>query len=247
MANPQPLVASPSVDLIWAAGLSMTNEDPDFPVENIQTDDPALLAKSTTTTTTITITTPSATPVAIALFQTNATSASLNGDPIPIPATELDGQRKHGWLNMTGSPAGTGTTWTLVLSRASGVVFIGRVVLVTALYELPLKYGLEMGRLRPGDIEARTRLGSLNRVTAGIRTRWARGVVDIIEAEDLMRDLEASAQGTQLPFLFIPDENTNDAWFVTYTANDFRMRYPDYDVREVPFAVEEVSNGPING
>jgi hypothetical protein len=247
VANPLPLVAPASVDLVWDATLSMSSEDPDHPVENIQTSDPALLAKSLTNTTTIGITTPLATPVAIALIQTNAESASLNGNPIPIPATELDGQRIHAWLNMSTSPIASGTSWNLTLSRASGVVFIGRVVLVTALYALPLKYGLETGRNRPGATESRTRLGSLNRVSAGIRTRWARGAVDIIEAETLMRDLEASAQGMQIPFLFIPDENVNDAWFVTYVANDFRVQYPNYDVRDVAFAVEEVSNGPVNG
>lgn len=247
MANPLPLFAPPSVDLIWDASLAMTDEDPDFPVENLQTDSPALVAKSTSNTTTITITTPSATPVAIALINTNAETASLNGDPIAIPATELDGQRRHAWLNMTGSPAGTGTTWTLVLSRTSGAVWIGRVVLVTALSDLPLKYGLTIGRQRPGDIEIVTRLGSVVRVGAQIRTRWASGVVDVIESETMLEALEASAKGSLLPFLFIPDEETNDAWFVRFRANDFAKGYPDYDVRPINLVFDEVSSGPPNG
>jgi hypothetical protein len=148
---------------------------------------------------------------------------------------------------MSGSPLPSGTTWTIVLSRVTGVVWIGRIVLVTALYDLHLKYGLQMGRNRPGDVEIRTRLGSVIRHGAQIRTRWAQGVVDDIANEPLLKGLELSSKGSLLPFLFIPDENQNDAWFVTFRANDFSIGYPDIDVRAIPFAVEELSGGPPNG
>lgn len=245
MANPLPRVARASDDLIWDAALSMSNEDPDFPVENLQTDNPAKLAKSTTNTTTITITTVSATPVAVALIQTNAETATFEGQSVAIPSLDLDGQRIHPWLVPVGLSAATSRQ--LVLSRASGPVWIGRVAMVTALEPLNLKYGLKFGRLRPGDISVTTRLGSENKVGAQIRRRWAAGAVDTIESETMLEQLEASGKGALLPFLFIPDELKNDAWFVRFRANDFEKGFSDYDVRPIPLTFDEVSSGPPNG
>lgn len=247
MANPLPLVALPGDDAIWGASLSMTNEDPAYPAGNLKNEDPADAAKSLTTTTTITITTSSITPVAVALINTNAETASFNGDPFTIPSLDPDGQRIHPWLDLRGSPLPAGTSWTVVLSRASGVVWCGRIVLVTAIYDLNLKYGLQRGRLRPGAIEITTRLGSRIKHDAQIRTRWARGSVDRSESESLLHQLEASAKGSRLPFLLIPDELTNDAWFVTFKANDFLSTIADLDVIEIPLAFDEVSSGPPNG
>lgn len=247
MPNPLPLVALPGDDLVWTATVAMSNEDTAYPATNLKTADPALVAKSTTTTTTITITTASVTPVAVALINTNAEMASINGDPIAIPSTDPDGQRIHPWLDMRGSPSGTGTTWTIVLSKSAGVVWCGRVVLLTAIYDLNLKYGLKLGRRRPGDVEIKTRLGSIIRHGADIRTRWAVAEIDVIASETLLKQLDASAKGSLLPFLFVPDEATNDAWFVRFKSGEFSLTYPDIDVREIPFSVDEVSSGPPNG
>lgn len=248
MPNPPlPLVALPGDDAIWGASLSMSNEDASYPASNLKNDDPADVAKSTTTSTTITVTTSSITPVAVALINTNAQSATFNGDPFTIPSLDPDGQRIHPWLDLRGSPVAPGTSWSIALSRSSGVVWCGRIVLVTAIYDLNLKYGLQRGRLRPGAIEIRTRLGTIIRHDAQIRTRWARGSVDRSESESLLHQLEASAKGSRLPFLVIPDELTNDAWFVTFKANDFMATISDLDVVEIPLAFDEVSSGPPNG
>jgi hypothetical protein len=39
----------------------------------------------------------------------------------------------------------------------------------------------------------------------------------------------------------------NDAWYVSFAANDFKWGYPDYGVRPIPLAFEELSGGPPNG
>jgi hypothetical protein len=129
----------------------------------------------------------------------------------------------------------------------SGVVWIGAIPLLTDIHELNLRYGLEMGRRRPGDTLLQTRGGSIIRHGYQIRTRWARGEVNLIENEDLLKRLEANAKGAILPFVFIPDEAVNDAWYVSFAANDFKWGYPDYDVRPIPLAFEEISGGPPNG
>lgn len=249
MANPLPLVGLPGHDLtlLSATTFAMTNEDADYPAENLGDGNPANVAKSTTTSTTITITTASSSVVVAALINTNAETATVNGASVTIPTAELDEQRLHGWLDRRTAALGPTTTWTIALSRASGVVWIGAIPLLTAVSELNLKYGLEQGRRRPGDIQIQTRLGSIVRHGSQIRTRWAKGVVDLIENEATLKQLEASAKGAILPFLFIPDEAVNDAWLVSFAANDFRWSYPDYDVRPIPLAFEELSGGPPNG
>lgn len=247
MANPLPLFALPGDDVVWTATMSMTNEDADYPAENVQDRDPANVAKSTTTSTVITITTSSVQPVAVALINTNAETALFGATAVTIPSTELDGQRVHGWLDMRAAPPTAGTSWTVTLSRSAGVVWIGRICLVTSLRDLNLRYGLQMGRKRPGDIAITTRLGTILRHGADIRTRWARGSVDRYEDETVLRQLEANTEGSLTPFLFIPDEETNDAWFVSFGANDFSVGYPNLDVRDIPIAFEELSGGPPNG
>jgi hypothetical protein len=249
MANPLPLVGLPGQDLtlLPATTFSMTNEDAEYPAENLGDGDPANVAKSTTNTTTITITTTSASVVAAMLANTNAETASVQAVSVTVPAVDYDEQRIHPWLDRRTSPLGPSTTWTIVLSRASGVVWIGAIPLLTDIHELNLRYGLEMGRRRPGDTLLQTRGGSIIRHGYQIRTRWARGEVNLIENEDLLKRLEANAKGAILPFVFIPDEAVNDAWYVSFAANDFKWGYPDYDVRPIPLAFEEISGGPPNG
>ena len=143
MANPQPLFALTTDDLLnERVDLSMTNEDPDYPTENLLDDDPATVTKSTTTTTTITldfnlgfIGAPVA--VAVALINTNAVTASITGGsattPIVMPGLEYGyGDRLNPWMRLTSTMPDL--TWDLTLTRPSEIVWIGRIVLLTALH-----------------------------------------------------------------------------------------------------------------
>lgn len=244
--NPLPLIALAGDDLITTATLSASDDDSEYPITNAQNQNPAHLAKGVANTLTVTITTPSATPVAIALIQTNAETATFQGDAITIPALDSEGQRVHPWLDMRGSPWGAGTSWSLVLSKASGVVFIGRICLVVDLHELNIRYGYDVGRVRPADVEITTRGGSILYHSFGVRTKWAQGVCDLHDDEALLSSLDVSAKGKTFPMLFIPDENTNEAWFARQ-VNPYSKKYPTIDVRETPLRFEELSCGPVNG
>jgi len=174
VANPLPLYSTPSDDLIWAAGLSMTNEDATYPVAN-------------------------------------------------------------------------GTSWTLVLSRSAGIVWVGRISLVTAVYPLDIKHGTwQVGRRRPAEITIETRGGHVLKHSYGVRTRWAKGVVDLIDDEAAISAMDLKATGSVLPFLLVPDENENDAWFVRQTT-EYAKDYAEYDVRATSLMFEELSSGPVNG
>jgi hypothetical protein len=246
-ANPLPLLAFPADDHVTAATVAWGSEDIAFPAENVQDSDPANVTKSTLASDTLTITTSSIIPVAVALINTNATSATINGVSVPIPALDAGGQRIHAWKDLTLSGLGSNTVWSIVLTRSSGPVWIGRICLVTAIQDVNMKYGLRLGHKRPGDIEIQTRLGSIIRHNAKIRQRTAEGEVDWQPSEAMLRQLDANAEGANTPFLFIPDEATNDAWFVTFKSSEFWVRYEDVDVRMIALSFLEVSNGPPNG
>lgn len=246
MANPLPLVALASDNLSLTASFSMTNEDADYPAANLEDANPAKVAKSTTTSTTITVTTSNLSVKAVALFNTNAVTATVEGVGVTIPSVDVDGQRIHGWLDRRTSPLGPTTTWDIVLGRVSGAVWIGHIALLTDLDPLNLKYGLQVGRKRPGDTRHETRLGAVIVTGQQIRTRWAKGVVDLEEDETQIRNMEASAKGGVLPFILIPDEATNDAWLVRF-ASEFQLTYSNYGVREMPLSFDELSSGPPNG
>lgn len=248
MVNPQPLVALPYNDFTGAAttSLSMTDEDPAYPVGNLSWEDPAIVAKATTDTTVITITTPTAhAPVAIAIINSNAWSASLDALAIDMPEQEYGtGPRLNGWRELPGTSA---TSWALTLEANATPVWVGRVVLLDALYPFNLRYGLELGSKRPTRTVIVTRLGSKLIHDTGIRQRTARGIANLKEDEDRHRTLELAAAGQLHPFLFIPDENVNDAWWVRFQSDDWRWTYPDYDIAEFRFEFEELSPGPPLG
>jgi hypothetical protein len=246
LANPLPLVGLAGDDVVTLGAIAANTPDSDFPAVNAQSSNPARLAKSTGNTITFTVTTASVSVVAVALIQTNADTATVNGVSLTIPAVDADGQRIHGWLDRRTVPMGPTTTWTIVLSKASGIVWVGRIVLLVDIHELNLRYGLKRGRLRPGDTTITTRGGSELDHTMEIRRRWAQGAVNLSEDEALLASLDASAKGRNLPFLLIPDEAANDAWFVKQVT-PYEVGYPDIDVRETPLRFEEVSSGPVNG
>lgn len=246
MANPLPLVGLATDEYVRSATISMTNEDADYPATNAQNDNPALVAKSTTTTTTFTITTTSFSPRYLAIINSSAETGTINGDTITLPGLDAEGQRLNAVLDMGGSPPGAGTTWTIVLSRASGILWVGRIALFDDIHELNVKYGWTVGATRPGEVRITTRGGVILKHTQALRTRWAEGVVDLLEDETLIKTLDTGAKGDYFPFLLIPDEEVNDGWWVHQTV-PYAKSHPDIDVRETKLRFEELTSGPVNG
>jgi hypothetical protein len=167
----------------------------------------------------------------------------------------------HPWRSLRDLVA-PATTFTIPLSGpvepslATDPIWVGRIALICfhefesevvrgGLRALNLRYGLKLGRNRPGDVAITTRLGTVLTNSSGIRTRWAEGEVGLLEDQTVLDALEASAQGMQLPFLFVPDEQQNSAWWVRFRANDYSVEIPDLDGRRIPFRVDELSSGPI--
>jgi hypothetical protein len=243
VANPLPLVAWE--DLIWDAGLSMSNENAAKPIGNAQGIAPVPVAESTTTTTTITITS-AGTPDYLALINCNAATGTFAGHAITFPGLDLEDQRINACLDLRLLGIGGGP-WSLVLNVPSGVVWVGRIVLATAIYPLNIKHGTwKRGRVRPGEIRIPTNAGHIIKHSQALRGKWAEGVVDITEDETLMSNLDLAGRGDYFPCLLIPDENVNEAWWVHQTA-PFEKSLVNYDVPEHKLRFEELVMGPVNG
>ena len=248
-------VALPGNDLVWSAALtsSASTADLDYLVGNLQQRDPAKVHKASGNATTVrAVHAGTRTPVAVFLFNTNATAASITNpaglnQAIPLPSRDLDGQRRHAWLDLDGLANVTDDEHSLVLSTTDPILFIGRIALVTELNDV--NYSAtnppRIGRTRPGNTVVRTRLGSLVVNDAGIRTRWAEFSIELEEDRALWENLDASAKGAMVPFPYVPFADTNDAWWVTL-PDDFstRLRLP---MTEIPIRLEELSSGPANG
>jgi hypothetical protein len=246
MANPQPLFARPADDIYTLATLTLSNPDPAYPISNTLIPDPAIVAKSLEQTTDLHITVlEPAQVVGVALINTNAQIADIDGVPIPIPGYEFGGlgPRLNPWCRLTLDSS----EFEITLTHGDDPIWIGNVLLLVALRPFNLRYGLQFGTIRPGRTVMTTRLGTKLIHDAGIRQRTAKGLVDLREDEDTLRSLEANARGSLLPWLFIPDETINDAWYVRFQNDEYTWTYPTYDVSEIPITIEELSPGPADG
>lgn len=246
-------LALPSDELVRQASLSMTNQDGTFPVTRAQSDNPAQLAKATTNATVVTVNCGgNVTPVGVAIINSNATSASISNaaglnQAITIPALDAEGQRVHAWKDLTGLASRTDDIFDITLSRPSGILTFGRLVLVVAWKDVnwPAK-GPAFDVQRPGTRSMITDLGTEVIHYAGIRTRSAEATFDLAEDAAMWRSLDQSGQGSNRPFLLIPDITVNDAWWVRQPVG-FRERPGEPGFTEIARRFQELSSGPPNG
>lgn len=243
------LYALPTDDLIRTAALSMSTEDSAYPITNVQNEDPADTAKSTTTSTVVTITVPSSTPRALSIINTNATSivltnaAGMASQAQIVPSRTVDGKQINGFKDMDGVLLRTSTVFTLTMSKTgTSPLEVGRIVLVTALRELVWLPNVEFGIARPGAVRNRTRLGSVARRLSPTWKRSGTGqFLDVSELANL-RAWEAAGNGLGYGALLIPDRRVNDAWFVQPAEDGVKWTGGDAQI-DLKLALEEISMG----
>ncbi len=138
----------------------------------------------------------------------------------------------------------TDDVWDLAITGGVlGNVAIGEVLFLTDLREMPLKWGLKLSPSR-GVIRHKTFGGSLLQYNKRIQIRSCSASVDWEEDRALFRQLEQEASGQVVPFLFIPDEAENDAWYVQLSGDSFHERPTNPGIIEMPIEMVEVSPGP---
>lgn len=245
----------PSDNPIRSATVSMTNENSSYPATNTKDDNPINVAKSTTTGTVFTITLASSLQVVgYSLINTNGTSAALtNGagmvsQALTIPSRFADGQCLNGWKDMTGVANNTSASWTLTVSKTgSAVLEVGEIVFTLAWRTLPWLStfngpGVELTDSYPAEIITTFSL-SKQKYEKGIRLRGASGLVRKPADSDTVMSLVRSAKGPIVPFLFIPDNSVNDAWYVALSPDTVRRLRQTTKLTPVQIAFEELSMG----
>jgi hypothetical protein len=248
------LVGYPGDDAVSTAVISMTSPDVFYPATNLQGYDPANPTKATNTATVITITcSGSKTPEGFAIINHNLFGASVtlaNGaglsESITIPARTSDGQCVNAWHDLRLAANRTASVFTLSITGASANVAIGRLCLVTTMRELPwMGEGVGVGYGATWPVrELRTFYGSSMMYDTGIRVRSARGQTVQETDRVMLMTLAQSAKGVNIPFLFVPDEDVNDAWYVRLSQStvDGLLRV-DGVIADQSIGVTEVSMG----
>ena len=239
--------ALPSVDLITSASVSATNADSAYPDDNLGTYDPSVPFKSTTTATTITVTHSSAARKAVAFINTSVlvgtTTFTVGGVTVTPVARTADGQ-SVGCFKVLDLTAATSTS--IVMSGAPAMIQIGRICLVSALIEVNWVWG---GSGSVGDDsewptnEITTFGGSTLIYDKGYRVRRASGKLIRESDRATWLGLAQAAKGRNIPFLFIPDIDVNDAWYVRLSDSSIRGLKRFRNVSDVTIELEEVSSG----
>lgn len=241
-------------DLIWEASLSMTNPDSEWPVTNLQDNDPANLAKATGLETDITITLSGAfTVVLAAVLNSNATIASIsNGaglnEPFVVPSRTVSGKQRNMWRDLTGVEDTEDDEFVIHLEKAgSDPVQAGRLVLGIELKEFTCSPNPEISVIRPGGVRVPTRLGSRGRRVSPVTPkRNFLATFEDLADRATVEDLEEYANGLDRGFLLIPDrtiaasrqdcqwmEPSEDGHRLTHQGGKMVLRLP----------LEEISQG----
>jgi hypothetical protein len=174
------------------------------------------------------------------------TSGSGLSQPIPTPANDYDDLWIGPWLDFSSAllVQRTSTQFNIVVTGGLlGPIAIGEVILITAFTDLNLKLG---AKYQPTRLQIRHRTWGASHLQYDkrIRIRTAKGMLDLRSDEATMRRLEAEAIGGYHPFLFIPDEDVNEAWYVQLVPGSFSYSLQTHGVTQMPFEVQEISSGP---
>lgn len=170
-------------------------------------------------------------------------------EAITIPAAAADGYPVCPFLDLTAITPRSYQFWRLVVVDANAApVAIGEVILGETIRELTVN--VNWGARESEDrliIEHTTDMGVSTIYDLGVRQRVFEGDVDTTDAGAAeLRDLVRAARARVDPWLFIPDPDVNDAWFVRFAdAKALRRTMVFIDSNQLPFVVEEVSRGLV--
>lgn len=238
-------VVSPANAITYT--VSATNENSSYPDDNLLDRDPGKPFKATTTATTITLTHASAARKVIGFINPSvlagAATFTAGGVAVTCPARTSDGQAVNPFKVLD---LGAATSTSVVISGASATVQIGEIVLGSALTDVNWVWGSSGGFNI--DVEWPTKtLRTFYRsdliYDTGIRVRRASGRLMRESDRTTWLAIAQAATGNNNPFLFIPDLDVNDCWYVRLAESSIRALRRMQNVTDVTITLEEVSSG----
>lgn len=254
--------ALPSDDLAGTAiTIVASAEDAGYPATNLVAPTatghlnlPSRPAKLTTTTGTFDLTFSGAISVVAAAVIYHNLDSDVNvtlvaggsiAIPIPVRPNAGDDWTLSPWVEFN---AVSSSTWQLSINSANdNPVQVGRLLLLSTLRQLETD-------VRYGGEEQEGRLFLAQPTEVGIETlydlfdvrRAFNGQFGFQQSEtDALRALWRSARNRILPWLLIPDENVNDAWFVRFEDDAFSRVQETVGFQTHPFRVRELSRGLV--
>lgn len=248
------VVASPPTPT-WA----VSSADSDFPLANVLTLEPDVVAKAIANTATLRLTWGGAqTLVGIAYINVNfpgvAVTLSNNAGmvaqvkTVPSPEDDLSVSVFFDLTDVAGTNA---TQWNLAVV-GSAPVAIGTVIAITEWSEFRMRWDYELSERFPV-IEHRTGYQKRLQYRTPTRYRTFSGVPFYAPDRNALRTLRREAQGSIVPWCFVPDMNDDDVLLVQFGGDAHRERTQWFDgtfpagdttgIVEHPITLEEVSNG----
>jgi hypothetical protein len=223
------LVAPPSANLAPAASVSWSvgSADPTYPVTNIITLDPSLVAK--------TVSAGSATLAAtlgggatalqgVALINTNLRGRTLtlsNGAGLSVarvvPSPE-DGLGVNVYWDLRGASSAS-ASWSIAITGATAPIAIGTLVLVSTWTLLRVRWEWELGDVFPV-IEHRTSYGARLQYRIPVRTRKYSALAFAAEQRNLVRQIAREAYGSVTPWPLVPDYEDDAVLLVQFVPTE---------------------------
>ena len=241
-------VISPSQAITYT--VSATNENASYPDDNLLDRDPGKPFKATTTATTITLTHSSAARKIIAFINTSvltgASTFTAGGVAVTQTARTADGQCVNPFKVLD---LGAATSTSVVISGASATVQIGELILGSAITQVNATWGGNSSGIeqtwRWPTRELRTFYGHDLIYATGTRVRSWTGRLKRETDRTTWLAIAQAASGRSIPFVFIPDLDVNECWYVRFSESSLQSLRRMQNVTDVTIELEEVSSGLV--
>ena len=242
-------VVSPAHAITYTASATNESADPLYSDSMLFDLDPQSPFFATTTATTITLSHSSAARKVIGIINPSvlagASTFTAGGVAVVCPARTADGQAVNPFKVLD---LGAGTSTSVVISGAPDTVKIGEIVLGSALTDVNWEWGGGMNVGIDYDWPTRELTTFYDKhliYDKGIRVREASGKLKR-EADRLTwLAIAQAAKGRNIPFLFIPDIDVNECWYVRLAETSLRALRIMTNASDVVVTLEEVSNGLV--
>lgn len=236
-------MAPPSENLATGATVSWSvgTANATYPVTNVKTLEPDVVAKTTASgSATLAATLGAATALqGVALINTNlrgltatlSNSGGLAATPRVVPSPE-DGLAVNVWWDLRGASGATAASWSIAITGASAPIAIGTLLLIRTWTLVRVRWEWELGDVFPV-IEHRTSYGKRLQYQIPVRTRKYSALAFDAAQRNFLRQVAREAHGSVTPWTLVPDYEDDAVLLVQFVETDHpethRIGYGRFD------------------